>query len=186
MKHTHIYTLVALIAVIGLLTGCTVGPDFTSPAGPEVTDYTATPLPINTANAPTTLGESQYFTRQSRINPQWWQELGSTRLDALVLDALQASPTLEQAQATLRQTQELYAARAGSSLYPQVAASLGAQQQRFSPSSSGLTGDAREFSLYNTGVGINYTLDLMGGNRRTLEAWPLASIISAISLRVPG
>ena len=77
---------------------------------------------------------------------------------------------LAKSQATLRQAQELYAAQAGSSLYPQVDASLGAQRQRFSPSSSGLTGDAREFSLYNAGVGINYTLDLAGGNRRTLEA----------------
>jgi NodT family efflux transporter outer membrane factor (OMF) lipoprotein len=75
-----------------------------------------------------------------------------------------------QAEATLRQAQELYAAQAGSSLYPQVGANLGAQQQRFSPSTSGLTGDAREFGLYNAGVAINYTLDLAGGNRRTLEA----------------
>jgi NodT family efflux transporter outer membrane factor (OMF) lipoprotein len=75
-----------------------------------------------------------------------------------------------QAEATLRQAQELYAAQAGSSLYPQVGANFGAQQQRFSPSTSGLTGDAREFGLYNAGVAINYTLDLAGGNRRTLEA----------------
>ncbi len=170
MKHADIYTLIAVVVVIGLLTGCTVGPDFTSPAQPNVASYTSTPLPAKTASAQTFLGEAQRFTEGNPINRQWWHELGSVRLNGLVLDALQASPTLARAQATLRQTQELYAARAGSSLYPQVDANLGAQRQRFSPSSSGLTSDAREFSLYNTGVGINYTLDLAGGNRRTLEA----------------
>ncbi|MDD3815455.1 MAG: efflux transporter outer membrane subunit [Desulfocapsaceae bacterium] len=170
MKHDSIYTLIASVVVIGLLTGCSVGPDFTSPARPDVAVYTTRPLPSNTANAPTALGESQHFKEVRWINPQWWQELGSVRLNTLVQDALQASPTLARAQATLRQAQELYAARAGSSLYPQVDANLGAQRQRFIPSSSGLTGDAREFSLYNSGVGINYTLDLAGGNQRALEA----------------
>ena len=164
------YALITSVVTISLLTGCTVGPDFTSPAKPDVATYTTTPLPANTANAPTALGEAQHFTESRGINPQWWQELGSARLDGLVLNALKASPTLAQAQATLNQAEELYAARAGSSLYPQVAANLGAQQQRFSPSTSGLPGDAREFSLYNAGVGINYTLDLTGGNRRALEA----------------
>ena len=170
MKYTPFYALITLIVTISLLTGCTVGPDFTSPAKPDVTAYTTPPIPVNTANAPTTLGEAQHFTKASGINPRWWQELGSARLDKLVQDALKASPSLAQARATLNQDEELYAARAGSSLYPQVAANLGAQRQRFSPSSSGLPGDAREFSLYNTGVGINYTLDLTGGNRRALEA----------------
>ena len=170
MKHIHIYNLIVLVVTICLLTGCMAGPDFTSPASPVVTVYTTTPLPTNTANAPTALGESQHFTEVNSINRQWWYELDSARLNALVHDALQANPTLARAQATLRQAQELYTAQAGSSLYPQVDADLGAQQQRFNPSSSGQTGDAREFSLYNAGVGIRYTLDLAGTNRRTLEA----------------
>ncbi|WP_205747687.1 efflux transporter outer membrane subunit [Desulforhopalus sp. IMCC35007] len=170
MKYAPLYALITLGVTISLLTGCTVGPDFTSPAKPDVTDYTTTPLPSKTAGAPTPLGEAQYFTKSKGINSRWWQELGSARLNTLVLNALEASPTLRQAQATLNQAEELYMARAGSSLYPQVAANLGTQRQRFSPSTSGLTGDAREFALYNTGVGINYTLDLTGGNRRALEA----------------
>lgn len=170
MKRTNIYARIALIMAIGLLTGCTVGPDFASPAKPDVAVYTTTPLPEKSTSAPTALGDAQHFVEGSRVNPQWWQELGSDRLDTIVHDALQASPTLTRAQAILRQAQELYAARAGSSFYPQVAVNLGAQRQRFSPNSSGLNGDAREFSLYNTGVGVNYTLDLTGGNRRTLEA----------------
>ncbi len=159
-----------MFILVGLLAGCAIGPDFKSPAPPDVAAYTATPLPAQTVSAPTPLGESQRFIEGGLINSQWWHELGSPKLDTLINDALQASPTLAKSQATLRQAQELYAAQAGSSLYPQVDANLGAQRQRFSPSSSGQPGDAREFSLYNAGVGINYTLDLAGGNRRTLEA----------------
>jgi NodT family efflux transporter outer membrane factor (OMF) lipoprotein len=170
MKHNSTYTLIASIVTIGLLTGCTVGPDFKHPAGPDVATYTSTPLAINTASAPTALGRAQHFNEGHHVNLNWWQEFGSARLNGLVMDALQASPTLAGAQATLRQAEELYAARAGSMLYPQIDANLGAQQQRFSPSSSGLSGDAREFSLYNVGGNISYNLDLAGGNRRTLEA----------------
>lgn len=34
----------------------------------------------------------------------------------------------------------------------------------------GQSGGPREFSLFNAGLGVRYTFDLAGGNRRTLEA----------------
>lgn len=156
--------------LLGLLTGCAVGPDFKRPATPDTPTYTATPLPAQTSPAPTPLGESQHFVEGGWVNPQWWQELGSAKLNGLIDEALQASPTLAKSQAVLRQAQELYAAQAGSTLYPQVDATLGAQRQRTTPSSLGQVGDPREFSLYNTGVGARYTLDLAGATRRSLEA----------------
>lgn len=170
MKQQRIYRVIASAQLIGLLAGCAVGPDFKRPARPAVAGYTATPLPEQTASAPTVLGESQRFVATDGVKPQWWQKLGSARLNALIDQALQASPTLAGAQATLRQAQEVYAAQAGSTLIPQVDANLGGQRQRFSPSSSGLTGESREFGLYNAGVGLRYTFDLAGGNRRALEA----------------
>jgi len=154
----------------GLLTGCAVGPDFRRPATPDTATYTAAPLPAQTPSAPTPLGESQHFVEGGWVNPQWWQELGSPKLNGLIDDALQASPTLAKSQAVLRQAEELYAAQAGSTLYPQVDATLGGQRQRTSPSSLGQVGDPREFSLYNAGVGVRYTLDLAGATRRALEA----------------
>ncbi|MHB8149832.1 MAG: TolC family protein, partial [Desulfobulbia bacterium] len=156
--------------LLGLLTGCAVGPDFKRPATPDTPTYTATPLPAQTSSVPTPLGESQHFVAGGWVNPQWWQELGSPKLNALIDEALQASPTLAKSQAVLRQAQELYAAQAGSTLYPQVDATLGAQRQRTTPSSLGQIGEPREFSLYNAGVGVRYTLDLAGATRRTLEA----------------
>jgi len=144
-----------------LLVGCTVGPDFKRPPPPEVATYTSTPA---------TLGESQHFSENGLINGQWWHELGSAKLNAFIEKALQSNPTLAGAQATLRQADELYAAQAGSSLYPQVGANVSAQRQRTNPAVLGQSGDAREFSLYNTSVGVQYTFDLVGGTRRALES----------------
>lgn len=170
MKHQRIYRMIASAIVLGLLAGCAVGPDFKRPPAPAVAAYTPTPLTVLTASAPTTLGEAQRLIEGAPVNPQWWQDLGSVRLNALIDEALQASPTLSAAEATLRQAQERYTAQAGSTLYPQAEANLTGQRQRFNPNSSGLVGDAREFGLYNTSVGVRYNLDLAGGNRRALEA----------------
>lgn len=162
-------TFCALL-LAGLLTGCTVGPDFTRPEPPEASRYTLAPLPAQTVSAKTPLGEAQQFRLSEDVDAQWWKKLGSPRLDALIEQAFESSPTLAAARATLRQAQELHSAQAGATLYPQVDAGLGAERQRMSPGALGQTGDVREFSLYNASVGVHYQLDLAGGNRRALEA----------------
>ena len=167
--HNPVRILTALI-LVGLLAGCAVGPDFKRPGPPEVSSYTVAPLPAQTASATTTLGDAQRLSAGTTVSAQWWHGLGSSRLDALIEQAFQASPTLASAKATLRQAQETYSARAGSTLYPQVDAGIGAQRQRLNPSSLGQAGDARDFSMYNASVGVSYQLDLAGGNRRALEA----------------
>ncbi len=45
-----------MLMIAGFLTGCTVGPDFTRPAVPEVANYTAAPLPEHTASTSIALG----------------------------------------------------------------------------------------------------------------------------------
>ncbi|MEW5890733.1 MAG: efflux transporter outer membrane subunit [Pseudomonadota bacterium] len=162
-------TVVSLI-LLGSLAGCAAGPDFKRPAAPGVADYTATPVARETDSAPTRLGEPQRLVTGMAVDAQWWRSLKSPKLDMLIETALDASPTLAAARATLRQAQELYAAQAGSTLYPQMDAGLTAQRQRMSPSALGQAGDAREFSLYNASIGVRYNLDLAGGNRRALEA----------------
>ncbi|MHB1236835.1 MAG: efflux transporter outer membrane subunit [Gallionella sp.] len=161
--------LTALILAV-LLAGCAAGPDFKRPAAPDVPGYTAASLPVQTVSAPTPLGDAQHFSAGASLDTQWWHGLGSSKLDALIEQAFLASPTLASAKATLRQAQEIYAAQAGSTLYPQVDAGIGAQRQRTNPSTLGQVGDAREFSLYNASIGVHYQLDLAGGNRRALEA----------------
>jgi NodT family efflux transporter outer membrane factor (OMF) lipoprotein len=156
-------------ALILSLAGCAVGPDFKAPAAPDVSGYTASPVPPDIASAPTVLGKSQRIIEGAPINSQWWRELGSSKLECLIDEALLNSPTLAAAEAAFRQAQELFAARAGSTRYPQVEGGLGGQRQRFNPGTLGQAGDAREFSLYTAEVGVSYTFDLAGGNRRALE-----------------
>jgi len=169
MKN-YMYKMLTPAIMIALLAGCTVGPDYKRSTVPAVATYTTTPFTEETSSAATTLGESQRLIKGGSVNPQWWQEFGSDGLDTLIDDALKSSPTLAGAEATLRQAREGYAARAGSTLYPQAEVNLNSQRQRFNPNSSGLTGDVREFDLFNASVGVHYNLDLTGGNRRALEA----------------
>lgn len=156
--------------LVGLLTGCATGPDFERPPAPDVSGYTAAPLSGQTVSAPSLLGNVQHFSLGTGVSAQWWRSLGSSKLDTLVDQALQASPTLAKAKATLRQAQEIHSAKSGATLYPQVDTGLGARRQRTNPSAQGQSGEAREFSLYNASIDVHYQLDLAGGNRRTLEA----------------
>jgi len=166
--HTHVLASTALI-LAGLLTGCTVGPDFKPPAAPDMPGYTA--VPLGTIGIRTHgFGGWQHFRIGANVSAQWWRDLGSSKLNALIEQAFQASPTLVSAQSTLRQAQEIYAAQEGAMTYPQVDAGFSAQPQRFNPIVLGQDGKAREFTLFNAGVNVHYQLDLAGGNRRALEA----------------
>ncbi|HRP96486.1 MAG TPA: efflux transporter outer membrane subunit [Rhodocyclaceae bacterium] len=167
--HLHVRKIMAL-TLAALLAGCAAGPDFKRPSAPDVPNYTASPVPDQTASAPTMLGETQSLVTGMPLDAQWWRGLKSAKLNALIDMALTASPSLNSARATLRQAQELYAAQAGSTLYPQVDLGIGTQRQRTNPSALGQAGDARAFSLYNASLGVRYNLDLAGGNRRALEA----------------
>lgn len=170
IKHNLRVRRMGSVFVLALLTGCVAGPDFQRPIPPSVDAYLADPLPRNAVIEATASNQSQQFSTDTVVDAQWWQNLGSPKLNALVVLALKSSPTLDAANATLRQAQESYAAKAGSTLYPQLNLETGAQRQRQSPTALGQTGDAREFSLYNAGLGVHYQLDLAGGNRRALEA----------------
>jgi NodT family efflux transporter outer membrane factor (OMF) lipoprotein len=152
------------------LAGCTVGPDFRRPEPPAVQDYTATALPSQTASTPSALGGAQRFVAQAPIDDAWWRQFGSPKLNALIERALQSSPSLAAAQATLHQAEQTYAAQAGSTLLPQANGQPGVQRQRMTPAVQGQTGPERTFTLYNASVGVSYNLDLFGGNRRALEA----------------
>lgn len=161
-------------AVIGLaLAGCAVGPDFKTPAAPQVADnarpYTATPMPALTASAPgTPAGAGQHFDFGKDIPAQWWSLFHSQALDELIRSALARSPSLASAQAALRQAQESYAAQSGSLLYPNVSAQLGATRERAPETTTGMQGGSL-YSLYNASVNVSYTLDVFSASKRALE-----------------
>jgi NodT family efflux transporter outer membrane factor (OMF) lipoprotein len=161
----------ASVLWIGLaLAGCASGPDFKPPAAPDAAGYTAVALPVQAVAAPTDLGGAQRFVAGAPIAAEWWRQFSSAKLDALVETALRASPTLEAAEATLRQARHNYEAKAGITQYPQANANLGAQRQGVNNAAAGLPGGERTYNLFNASVAVSYDLDLASGNRRALEA----------------
>ena len=93
-----------------LLSGCAVGPDFFSPTAPPGAGFTAEPLPATTAEgAPGAPASApQKFVSGAPVSEQWWSLFGSPQLDALIAEAHAKNPTLEAADAAMRQAQEIY------------------------------------------------------------------------------
>jgi len=154
-----------------LLTGCMVGPDFKHPAPPRVRGYTPEPLSVQTASADVAAGQVQRFALGDDIAQQWWTLFRSPELNALVEQAIKANPDMQAAQAALRQAMELVYAQMGF-YYPSVQVGLSASRQKNAVGTLAptLTSGEPLFNLYTAEVGVSYTLDAWGGNRRQVES----------------
>src|SRR5579859_3867247 len=110
---------VAVIAT-GLLAACAVGPNFKAPEAPRNAGFApAGQIAPETTAAPLPGGKAQRFVDGMDIPGQWWTLFQSAELNALIERALKNSPTLQAAQAALRQANEIAAAQRGS-YYPSV------------------------------------------------------------------
>ncbi len=134
-------TLLVTLLATPLLTGCAV-----DPASRDV--------PI-----PATWEIAAADTRWP--DPDWWRQLGSTELDALITEAQRANLDLAAASSRVLQA-ELQARNAGSALLPSV--SLSARGGR-----SGELGDSGSAS-YGADLGASYEIDLWGQNRFNRDA----------------
>jgi NodT family efflux transporter outer membrane factor (OMF) lipoprotein len=155
---------------VALLAACAVGPDYRAPGAPSASGYTEKPLPAQTEAAPVRGGDAQRFEPGAEISAEWWKLFGSPALDRLMQTALAGHPTLEAAQAALRQAQENLNAQYAV-LYPSVDAGLSARRQRITGATSGNSSIPHSvFNLYTASVNVSYAIDLAGGARRELEA----------------
>jgi len=162
------------LAMLLLISGCAVGPNFVRPKPPEVDRYTRGPMPTATILA---AGQSQQFETGAKIAGEWWRLFNSSKLEAVLKEALVNNPNLQAAQASLRQSQANL--RAGYGVFlPQVDASFEANRQKFSLARFGGSLSASQpggstgsliFNLYTLAGTVNYTLDVFGGERRTVE-----------------
>jgi NodT family efflux transporter outer membrane factor (OMF) lipoprotein len=160
----------AIATLTALLAACAVGPDYRAPDAPAASTYTEKPLPAQTEAAPVRGGDAQRFEPGAEISAEWWKLFGSPALDKLMQSALAGHPTLEAAQAALRQAQENLNAQY-SVLYPSVDAGLSARRQRISGATFGNPSiPPNVFNLYNASVNVSYAIDVAGGARRELEA----------------
>ncbi|XZR55395.1 efflux transporter outer membrane subunit [Cupriavidus oxalaticus] len=167
--------LFPLMAAAALLAGCAVGPDFRSPAPPDDAGYVPGPQPVATVAADNgdrhAQSHAQTLAAGADVPAQWWTLFRSPELDATMRMALDASPTLAQARARLREAQENLAARTGATRWPAVDAQLDTTRQQVNFQSMGITSipSPGPFTLYGATVQVSYVLDLFGGQRRELE-----------------
>ncbi|MEM5406118.1 MULTISPECIES: efflux transporter outer membrane subunit [Paraburkholderia] len=171
-RHAACKTLTraAWITVLIALSGCTVGPDYHTPAPPATGTYTSTPLPDQTASAPGASGVPQQFMAGQDIPAQWWTLYHCEPLDALIREALANSPNVAAAQAALRQAGENLRAQMGTTLYPSVDAKANATREKFNGVTFGEPQLTELLNLYNASVNVSYNLDVFGGGRRELES----------------
>jgi outer membrane protein TolC len=148
--------LATCTASLILIAGCAVGPDFKPPDPPIVPGATV----LSTAPATeTAAGAAQHFVPGADISANWWRLFHSKPLNALVEQALTASPNLPAAQAALRQAQENVAAQRGS-YYPSASAALDASRNLTPASASGNP----YYSLITPQLNVSFVPDVFGAN----------------------
>ncbi|MGY4638350.1 efflux transporter outer membrane subunit [Pseudomonas sp. TE24901] len=150
-----------LLLTVGLLSACTVGPDYQGAPAVAPKTLAAGRLPHADNAAP-----------NAPAVAQWWRTLGDTQLDELVEQALHNSPDIATAQARLRQSRaSLSGARANA--MPKVTGDAALLKLR-SPDTSALGGNSGggrgPLSLYLAGFDASWEADLFGGTRRAVEA----------------
>jgi NodT family efflux transporter outer membrane factor (OMF) lipoprotein len=169
MRRFNIICLAATVA------GCAVGPDFHKPAPPSLPRYTSQKLPAAVAAKGAADGGPQVFETGRDVAGAWWGLFRSPRLTALVATALSRNPSLEAARETLRQAQETALAAEGA-WFPQIGYNGNRLRQKFSNGQLGLSapvngfGASEQYTIYTAQLGINYTFDVWGQTRRTVEA----------------
>jgi len=152
-------------AAVLVLGGCSVGPDFVRPAPSEGERYTYRPMAPSTVAAD---NQVQRFEAGAQIAADWWHLFNSREIDALVKEAIADNPSLQAAQASLRQSQENLRAGYGV-FYPQINAGAGATREQFSAANFGQGSSSKIFNLYTLNASVSYALDIFGADRRAVE-----------------
>jgi NodT family efflux transporter outer membrane factor (OMF) lipoprotein len=165
-RNNSVYRLPMVVCGWLLIAGCAVGPDFERPKPPAVTQYTQGKEPTETVTAD---GQSQRFETGAKIAAAWWQLFQSPKLDAVIQEAINQNPSLQSAQARLRQSQENLLAGYGV-FFPQVSGSFAATRQRFTPAQFGSVQPPTLFNLFTAQAAVSYVLDVFGGQRRAVES----------------
>jgi len=183
--------LIAITAPLAVC-ACAVGPDYRRPAVPAVAGYATTTLPDATAATPAIAGgDSQRLVAGLDVSWQWWTLYGSPTLDELVAQAFKRNPSIVEAQAALKQAQELVSAQRGF-FFPTIGAGYTFQRQKVAGNlansvAPGVQGNGTNIQAYqnpNTSpyneplyynlqtaqLTVGYTPDVFGSNWRQVES----------------
>ncbi|MDO9106194.1 MAG: efflux transporter outer membrane subunit [Methylovulum sp.] len=154
-------TVLLITIMMMIFSGCTLGPDFTRPAAPKTDRYTDS-KPSGYA--------TKFLVPGKELPGLWWTLYRSKPLTALIARAIQRSPDLQSAQATLVQAQETATAKKGS-LFPALDVNATDTRQQISGAQYGNpNGGGSIFSIYNASVDVSYSLDAFGAIRRQIES----------------
>ena len=151
MKRRLESSLIALV-----LAGCTVGPDYRSPA------------PQAPSQTPFLSSASPAFT-QGQPPGRWWRLFNDQTLDRLIEQALAANTDLRETAANLRRARALLR-ETRSGLFPTATATASATYSQQSGDQLGFQGTAGQGESYDAGIDASYQVDLFGRIRRAIEA----------------
>jgi NodT family efflux transporter outer membrane factor (OMF) lipoprotein len=146
-----------------MVCGCTVGPDFRRPEPPESKAYTRSNVQLPGAGH----ADPKQSLVAGAVVSKWWELFHSQTLDKVLALAIEGSPTLDAARASLAQAQQAIAEARGA-LYPQVDLNAAATRERVNTS---LQAGASTISgnVFNVGPTVSYGPDVFGGTRRLIE-----------------
>ncbi|KVD28239.1 efflux transporter outer membrane subunit [Burkholderia ubonensis] len=161
--------LACVVLAAAWLAGCVVGPDFVRPAPPQAGGYAREPLPAQTVASDIHGGEAQHFVQGLDLPGDWWTLFRSPALNAIIERALAANPSLQAAQAALREANETRVAGEGA-LFPTISAGASVTREKKAPASVGSGSTIPPFTLKSASVNVTYLLDVWGGARRQVEA----------------
>ncbi len=160
-----------VLAATLAVASCAVGPNFKAPPAPAGPGFVPPArLAAPTTAAPVGGGDAQSFVTGLDIPGQWWTLFRSPELNDLIEQALAHNPTLEAAQASLRQANEAVAAQRGA-LFPSVSAGYQVTREKSSGVEFGVPSlGSFLFTLNSASVNVAYTIDAFGGVRRQIES----------------
>ncbi len=140
--------LLPVFFLVFLLSGCAVGPNYSTPEVHTPTEWTEV--------------DKAYFDLAPTVDPRWWKEaFHDPYLDQLVEEALSQNLTLRSAGLRVLQAQQLLAIAIGYQ-FP--------QQQELDGSAVRQKQGSRTFNNYSLGFNIGWELDIWGRFSRQVES----------------
>ncbi|MES2213087.1 MAG: efflux transporter outer membrane subunit, partial [Pseudomonadota bacterium] len=156
MKTKNVFAVCSMF----VLCACAAGPDYQRPKTPQTEDYTA---------KNDYLSSETHIALGKELTAEWWTLFSSESINNTIQQALQDNYTLAAAKARLAQAQEAVKSKSGE-LLPQISllGVTGAQKYgvaQFGPSNFSVPA----YSYYELGPQANWTPDIFGGTRRSIE-----------------
>jgi multidrug efflux system outer membrane protein len=155
MRRTDMSKSAAGLAVLALLSGCMLGPDYKRPEL-TVPDQFRTSLPRSEVSP-------------SAADTAWWQQFGDAQLNALIdeslannFDVVAAAARVDQFYGALGTTR--------SALFPQVGADVSGSRNRVSNASFSPAPAINPYNAVQAALLASWEIDLFGRTRRLTEA----------------